>query len=284
MKTKQYLAAVKAKLGITSDYGLQAPLGMGKTGVSHLMNGGTMSPTTAVRVAKILELDPLQVIADAELERGSDQELWKSVARKVAALAGLGLLAVLASHAGFDINGVLSAFALVAYPIRSGREYALCLAELAIKRRADVPLGAAVNATARKTREASRQRLSILVADDDRDTVDTLAALLADEGHTVHTVTNGSLVENAVRVFKPQVCILDIEMPGKNGYALVQDILAGELPPHPLMIAISGVWKTQTDRMLARMVGFDHFFAKPADPAALIEVIEDFSAPPDQAA
>ena len=155
---------------------------------------------------------------------------------------------------------------------------------MAVKGWADVPLGVAVNATARKTREASRQRLSILVADDDRDTVDTLAALLSDEGHTVHTVTNGSLVENAVRTFKPQVCILDIEMPGKNGYALVQDILAREVPPHPLMIAISGVWKTQTDRMLARMVGFDHFFAKPADPAALIEVLEGFAAPPDQAA
>ena len=155
---------------------------------------------------------------------------------------------------------------------------------MAIQRWADVPFGAAVNATARKTREAARQRLSILVADDDRDTVDTLAALLSDEGHTVHTVTNGSLVEDAVRVFKPQVCILDIEMPGKNGYALVQDILARELPPHPLMIAISGIWKTQTDRMLARMVGFDHFFAKPADPAALIEVLEDFTEPPGQAA
>lgn len=155
---------------------------------------------------------------------------------------------------------------------------------MAVQHRADVPLAAAVNAAARKTREAPRPRLSILVADDDRDTVDTLAALLSDEGHTVHTVTNGSLVEDAVRVFKPQVCILDIEMPGKNGYALVQDILAREVPPHPLMIAISGVWKTQTDRMLARMVGFDHFFAKPADPAALIEVLEDFAAPPDQAA
>jgi CheY-like chemotaxis protein len=137
---------------------------------------------------------------------------------------------------------------------------------------------------ARKTNAAPRENLSILVADDDRDTVDTLAALLTDEGHTVHTVTNGSLVEAAVRQFKPQVCILDIEMHGKNGYALVQDILAKELPPHPLMIAISGIWKTQTDRMLAKMVGFEHFFEKPADPALLIEILNDYATPPDQAA
>lgn len=145
-------------------------------------------------------------------------------------------------------------------------------------------MGTLVNAIARKPLEATRQRLSILVADDDRDTVDTLAALLSDEGHEVHTVTSGTLVEHAVRTFRPQVCILDIEMPGKNGYALVQDILAAELLPHPLMIAISGIWKTQTDRMLARMVGFDHFFEKPADPAALIDVLEGFATPPGQAA
>src|SRR5690242_20443943 len=106
---------------------------------------------------------------------------------------------------------------------------------------------------------ATPVKLSILIADDDRDTVDTLEALLTDEGHTVHAVTNGALVEEAVRRLKPQVCIFDIEMPGKNGYALVQDILARPDPAHPLMIAISGVWKSQTDKMLAQVVGFDYF-------------------------
>ena len=120
------------------------------------------------------------------------------------------------------------------------------------------------------------ETLRILIADDDPDTILTLSALLEDEKHVVHSVTDGSLVEEAVRRLKPQVCILDIEMPGKNGYALVQDILAWPEATHPLMIAISGVWKTQTDKMLARMVGFDHFFAKPADPAALLELLAGY--------
>lgn len=141
-----------------------------------------------------------------------------------------------------------------------------------------------VNAAARKQSPSASVKLTVLIADDDRDTVDTLAALLADEGHTVHAVTNGALVEEAVRRLRPQVCILDIEMPGKNGYALVQDILARQDIVHPLMIAISGIWKSQTDRMLAEMVGFDHFFAKPADPAALIEVLAAYGSPPPQAA
>lgn len=140
-----------------------------------------------------------------------------------------------------------------------------------------------MNATARKPGPVE-QKLVIVIADDDPDTLSTLEALLADEGHTVHTVAHGSLVEQAVRHFRPQVCILDIEMPGKNGYGVVQDILARADLPHPLMIAISGVWKSQTDKMLANVVGFDHFFAKPADPAALIDVITAYAAPPPAAA
>jgi DNA-binding response OmpR family regulator len=141
-----------------------------------------------------------------------------------------------------------------------------------------------VNASATRKSPAAGSPLTILVADDDRDTVETLAALLTDEGHLVHAVTSGALVEEAVRRFKPQVCILDIEMPGKNGYALVQEILARSDLPKPLMIAISGVWKSQTDRMLAEVVGFDHFFAKPADPAALIDVLAAHGSPPPAAA
>lgn len=141
-----------------------------------------------------------------------------------------------------------------------------------------------MNATARKRPPATSAKLTILVADDDRDTVETLAALLTDEGHLVHAVTSGALVDEAVRRFKPQVCILDIEMPGKNGYALVQEILARNDLPKPLMIAISGVWKSQTDRMLAGLVGFDHFFAKPADPAELVNVLAAYGSPPPQAA
>ena len=121
-----------------------------------------------------------------------------------------------------------------------------------------------------------KKSLSVLIADDDPDSVLTLSALLGDEGHVVHSVADGSLVEEAVSRLHPQVCILDIEMPGKNGYAVVQDILERTDVGHPLMIAISGVWKTQTDRMLARMVGFDHFFAKPADPAALLDLLEEY--------
>ncbi|MBV9359957.1 MAG: response regulator [Betaproteobacteria bacterium] len=132
-----------------------------------------------------------------------------------------------------------------------------------------------MNAAAKRAQPAPA--LSILVADDEIDTVQTLAAILSDEGHTVHNVTHGSLVMDAVRRYKPHVCILDIEMPGKDGYVIAREIVtefAGK-GPRPLLIAISGRWKSQTDKMLAKMVGFDHFLVKPAEPQAIIDLLHD---------
>jgi DNA-binding response OmpR family regulator len=135
-----------------------------------------------------------------------------------------------------------------------------------------------VNAAARQA-SAKGRALSILVADDDPDTVTTLAAILEDEGHVVHTVTNGALVMTAIQRFKPEVCILDIEMPGESGYSLAQKIDTVHKDDRPVLIAITGKWKTQTDRLLAKSVGFEHFFLKPADPDQLIAVLDGLRGP-----
>lgn len=124
-----------------------------------------------------------------------------------------------------------------------------------------------------KQDQGRRRGLSILVADDEHDTVMTLSALLTDEGHIVHSVTHGALVLEAVRRFRPHVCILDIEMPGQNGYGLARDIVDEHKGARPMLIAISGRWKTQTDKLLAKTVGFDHFLIKPADPLEIIDTV-----------
>jgi DNA-binding response OmpR family regulator len=139
----------------------------------------------------------------------------------------------------------------------------------------------AMNAAANKNPQPGAG-LSILVADDEEDTVTTLAAILADEGHVVHTVTRAALVLAAIQEFKPQVCIIDIEMPRRNGYAIAREILDRFGEARPLLIAISGKWKSQTDQLLARTVGFDHFMMKPAEPAELIKLLAT-AAPRDAA-
>ena len=86
MKTANYCAAAKQKLTLASDYALAKALGVTRASVSLLINGhSVMSNTTAARIAEILELPLQRVIADAELERGSDLELWKRL-REAAAI------------------------------------------------------------------------------------------------------------------------------------------------------------------------------------------------------
>src|SRR5688572_17773027 len=111
--------------------------------------------------------------------------------------------------------------------------------------------------------------LRVLVADDNPDTLLTLTALLQEEGHEVRALNEGSSVIELVRGFDPDVCILDIEMPGKDGFILARELRDRRTGERPMLIAISGVWVRPSDRFLAIMVGFDHFFQKPADPAEL---------------
>ena len=125
-------------------------------------------------------------------------------------------------------------------------------------------------------RAKSKVPLRILLADDDADTLVTLAAILKEEGHEVRTLQDGASVRELVRGFDPDVCILDIEMPGKDGFMLARELRDLRVEERPMLIAISGVWIRPSDRFLAIMVGFDHFFQKPADPAALVSVLEEF--------
>ncbi|MFN2644038.1 MAG: response regulator [Burkholderiales bacterium] len=131
-----------------------------------------------------------------------------------------------------------------------------------------------------------RLRLSILVADDQVDTVLTLAELLRNEGHIVHTCTNASVVAKAVERFKPDICILDIVMPGKTGFAIAREVLALKLEHRPVLIAISGVFNSEADEIVATSAGFDYFIRKAGDPSELLGLLNRLaggSPPPDAA-
>ena len=119
--------------------------------------------------------------------------------------------------------------------------------------------------------------LRILLVDDDADTVDTLAFILRDEGYVVQPVYTGSEALPAVRMFRPDVIIHDIAVPGMSGYAVAQSIRY-TFPDlrRPLMIAISGVWKQLPDRKVAEQMGFDAYLTKPCDTAVLLRLVNSF--------
>ena len=114
--------------------------------------------------------------------------------------------------------------------------------------------------------------LTILIADDNRDSAETLAELLRMDGYTVVTAPDGhQAVELAVKL-KPDVMVLDIGMPGLNGYEVAQRIRAQPEGTFALLIAATG-WGQESDRLKAFQTGFDLHLTKPFDPQELIDVI-----------
>jgi len=126
--------------------------------------------------------------------------------------------------------------------------------------------------------DAKRHRLRILVADDERDTAMTLAAILRDEGHEVQMVLRGDKTLEMCRLFRPDVVIADVNMSGESGYAIARELHErhGELAP--LMVAISGKWTKTSDRLLGKSVGFDHYLLKPCEPNELLPLLEPLRA------
>ena len=119
--------------------------------------------------------------------------------------------------------------------------------------------------------------LRVVVADDDRDTVDLLSFILRDEGYVVHGVYTGKDVLPAVRMVRPDAVILDIAIPGMSGYAAAQAIRNVFTDVRrPLLIALSGMWTELPDRLVAYQVGFDHHLAKPYDSADVLRLLAAF--------
>jgi DNA-binding response OmpR family regulator len=118
--------------------------------------------------------------------------------------------------------------------------------------------------------------LRVLVADDDRDTANVLAAILRDEGHDVHIALRGDEVSEIDRLIRPDALILDINMPGMSGYAVAREIRERRGLLAPLLIALSGAWKDKAERRLAQEMGFDHYLLKPCEAAELVALLDAF--------
>jgi len=118
-----------------------------------------------------------------------------------------------------------------------------------------------------------RRNLRLIICDDERDTVATLCEILRDEGDQVREAHAGAQAIREVRTAAPDAVIVDINMPGISGYEVAREVrrLYGEFAP--VMIAISGKWTGQTDRMLSKMAGFEYFLEKPCDPQVLLSLL-----------
>ncbi len=112
----------------------------------------------------------------------------------------------------------------------------------------------------------------LLIVDDNRDAAETLAALLTELGVTVAVANGGQEALEAVAAFAPDAAVLDIGMPGMDGYEVARRIRATRGPDEVTLIALTG-WGQDTDVRHARAAGFDHHLVKPPDLARLREVL-----------
>jgi DNA-binding response OmpR family regulator len=114
--------------------------------------------------------------------------------------------------------------------------------------------------------------MRIVIADDDPDTVMTLAAILEHEGHQVYGFGTGREAVAAARMYCADAMIVDIQMPDMTGYDIARNVREQMAKP-PRLLAISGRWKGETDMLLSVVVGFDHYLPKPCDPRELLEYL-----------
>jgi signal transduction histidine kinase/ActR/RegA family two-component response regulator len=114
----------------------------------------------------------------------------------------------------------------------------------------------------------------ILVVDDNRDAADMLSRFLTSAGHAVAVAHDGEAALRRAETFAPQICLLDIGMPGMDGYELAvrlrNDLQLSEL----FLVAITG-WGQEEDRRRALAAGFDAHLTKPADPVAIAGLIAE---------
>ena len=108
----------------------------------------------------------------------------------------------------------------------------------------------------------------IMVVDDNADAADSLRALLAALGATVLVCYSGESALEQVAAFVPHAVLLDIGMPGMDGYEVARQIRSNPAHAGVLLIALTG-WGQATDRRRSRRAGIDHHLVKPLNVAKL---------------
>ena len=112
----------------------------------------------------------------------------------------------------------------------------------------------------------------IVVVDDNRDAANSLGMLLKMMGAEIQTATDGPAALDAIQSFHPDVVLLDIGMPGMDGYEVARRARLLPEGRNFKLIALTG-WGQEEDRRRTREAGFDHHLVKPVDLFALQKLL-----------
>lgn len=112
----------------------------------------------------------------------------------------------------------------------------------------------------------------ILIVDDAPDVADLLGVFLTGKGYDVRCAYSGQMAIACAAMFRPEAVLLDINMPEISGYDVARTLREHTRAPRPVIVALSAL-ADESDRVAARLVGFDHFLKKPVEHDSLLRLL-----------
>jgi CheY-like chemotaxis protein len=115
----------------------------------------------------------------------------------------------------------------------------------------------------------------VLVVDDNHDAADALAEVLGLLGCTTRACYDGAAALGAAAEFRPDACLLDLVMPGMDGYELAARLRAGA-GSRPLLLVATTALGGAEDRARTAIAGFHYHLVKPVDTPTLFDALRRF--------
>lgn len=115
----------------------------------------------------------------------------------------------------------------------------------------------------------------IMIVDDDRDLLEELAEVLASAGYEPIVVANSGDAAVVAREKRPDVVLLDLKMPAKDGFSVALELTRMPETCRIPIIGMTGVYNGPLWANLMSLCGFDSYLLKPVDPAKLFAQIEN---------
>jgi PAS domain S-box-containing protein len=137
-------------------------------------------------------------------------------------------------------------------------------------------VGGALRATG-KTPGAAPAGLRVLVVDDNVDAADSLATMLKLNGHELRVAYDGPGTLAIAQTFRPQVVLLDLGLPGMDGYEVARRLRENPEMKGTCLAAVTG-WGQPEDRQKSKEMGFDRHLVKPVNASLLAQLMGEITA------